>query len=187
MAHVNGLLRRWVTRLAIRRYLRQGGVEFADLPEFAGAWPVFKVEGTLRLGEAGIFRSFRLRSIFTVFANSSMEVGANAYINDGVNICAAERIVIGAFCKIADLVTIHDSDFHQLTPAEAPRKRPVLIGRNVWIGTGAIILPGAVIGDHAVIGAGAVVTGCIEAKSVAVGAPARVIRKFECRDDWVRR
>jgi len=52
--------------------------------------------------------------------------------------------------------------------------RPVLIGRNVWIGAGAIILPGVSIGDDALIGAGSVVTRDVPAAATAFGNPARV-------------
>lgn len=51
------------------------------------------------------------------------------------------------------------------------------IGKNTWIGTRAIIMPGVKIGDYSIIGAGAVVTKSIPANSVAVGVPARVIKK----------
>ena len=54
---------------------------------------------------------------------------------------------------------------------------PVIIGNNVWIGGGAIICPGVTIGDRCVIGAGSVVTKDVPDDSVAVGNPARVIRK----------
>ena len=37
-------------------------------------------------------------------------------------------------------------------------QKPVMIGRDVWIGAGAIILPGVTIGDGAVVAAGSVVT-----------------------------
>jgi len=47
----------------------------------------------------------------------------------------------------------------------------------VWIGAGVIILDGVTIGPHAVIGAGSVVTKDIPADSIAVGVPARVMRK----------
>jgi hypothetical protein len=55
-------------------------------------------------------------------------------------------------------------------------ERPVRIGDGSWIGHGAVVLPGATIGRHVVIGANAVVTGDIPDHSVAVGAPARVVR-----------
>ncbi len=56
-------------------------------------------------------------------------------------------------------------------------KKPVWIGRDVWIGANCMILPGVTIGDGCVIGAGSIVTKNIEADSIAVGNPARVIRK----------
>ncbi len=61
--------------------------------------------------------------------------------------------------------------------------KPVTIGDDVWVGGNVTILPGVTIGDRAVIGAGAVVTEDIPADSVAVGAPARVIRTIEDNDD----
>ena len=56
--------------------------------------------------------------------------------------------------------------------------RPVTIGDNVWICTGALILPGVTIGEGSVIGAGSVVTKDIPPRCVAVGNPCRVIRKL---------
>jgi len=44
------------------------------------------------------------------------------------------------------------------------------------------VLPGARIGAHVVIGAGSVVTGEIPDFSVAVGVPARVVRRYDPDD-----
>ena len=57
--------------------------------------------------------------------------------------------------------------------------KPIVIKDGAHIGIGAIIMPGVTIGEGAVIGAGAVVTKDVPAYSVAVGAPAKVIRTFE--------
>ena len=54
---------------------------------------------------------------------------------------------------------------------------PVTIGEDCWIGGGAIICPGVTIGSRCVIGAGSVVTKDIPDACVAVGNPARIIRK----------
>ena len=54
---------------------------------------------------------------------------------------------------------------------------PILVGNNVFIGSGTILLPGTTIGDNCVIGAGSVVTGDVPANSVAAGVPARVIKE----------
>ncbi len=52
----------------------------------------------------------------------------------------------------------------------------VTIGNNVFIGAHSIVLPGVTIGDNVIVGAGSVVNRDIPSESVAVGAPARVIK-----------
>ena len=64
-------------------------------------------------------------------------------------------------------------------------ERPVRIGDGSWLGFGTVVLPGADIGRHVVIGANSVVTGVIPDFSVAVGAPARVIRRHVPGRGWV--
>jgi acetyltransferase-like isoleucine patch superfamily enzyme len=54
----------------------------------------------------------------------------------------------------------------------------IRIEDGCWIGAGAIVLDGVTIGRHSCIGAGAVVTSDIPPHSLAVGAPARVIRNM---------
>ena len=54
---------------------------------------------------------------------------------------------------------------------------PIAVADNAWLGGGVIVLPGVSIGEDAVIGAGAVVTRDVPAGVVAVGNPARVIRR----------
>lgn len=49
---------------------------------------------------------------------------------------------------------------------------------NVWLGGGVIVLAGVSIGDNTVVGAGAVVTRDLPADVVAVGNPARVVRRL---------
>lgn len=55
----------------------------------------------------------------------------------------------------------------------------IKIGNNVFVGTGTIILPNVIIGDNCVVGAGSIVTKDIPPNSVAVGAPAQVIKSID--------
>jgi acetyltransferase-like isoleucine patch superfamily enzyme len=91
---------------------------------------------------------------------------------------------IGSDVSIAHGVTImtteHDYDVSKGKMRDAPVKRaPVSIGDDVWIGAGVKILAGVTIGDHVVVGAGAVVTRDIPSNSLAVGVPARVIKRLD--------
>ena len=56
--------------------------------------------------------------------------------------------------------------------------KAVTLKRGCWIGANAIILPGVTIGENAVIGAGSIVTKSVPDRVVAVGNPARVIKKI---------
>jgi acetyltransferase-like isoleucine patch superfamily enzyme len=56
--------------------------------------------------------------------------------------------------------------------------RQVILRKGCWIGANAIILPGVTIGENVVVGAGSIVTKSIPSKAVAVGSPAKVIKKI---------
>ena len=55
---------------------------------------------------------------------------------------------------------------------------PIVLGRNVWVGSNATILRGVTVGDNSVIAAGAVVTKDVPAGSVVGGVPAEIIKKL---------
>jgi 2,3,4,5-tetrahydropyridine-2,6-dicarboxylate N-acetyltransferase len=59
---------------------------------------------------------------------------------------------------------------------EPPSATPVTIGDNVLIGANVVVLEGVKIGDGAVVGAGSIVTSDVEANTVVVGNPARVVK-----------
>lgn len=62
---------------------------------------------------------------------------------------------------------------------DGKNKNRTLIGENVFIGSDSMLVAPLTIGDNARTGAGAVVTKDVPPNSLAVGVPARVIRKFE--------
>ncbi|MFA0087067.1 DapH/DapD/GlmU-related protein [Vibrio sp. 10N.261.51.F12] len=56
---------------------------------------------------------------------------------------------------------------------------PIVVKTGAWIGANSIILPGVTIGQNSVVGAGAIVTKSIPDYCVAIGSPARVVKKIE--------
>ena len=103
-----------------------------------------------------------------------LRIGARVSINPFVHIWALGGVTIGDDTLIASHVAItsltHDPRAQFFSASL--QSRPIVIGRNVWIGTHAVILPGVTIGDGAIIGAGAVVTKDVAPRTVVVGIPA---------------
>ncbi len=54
----------------------------------------------------------------------------------------------------------------------------IVVEDDAWIGANAVIVPGVTIGKHAIVGAGSVVTKSVPAYSVAVGNPAKIVKKY---------
>lgn len=102
-------------------------------------------------------------------------VNANCTFLDGAYITVGAHTLIGPDVKI--YTPHHPMDFVERRGSKE-YAYPVTIGEDCWIGGGAIICPGVTIGNRCVIGAGSVVTKDIDSDSVAVGNPARVIKKL---------
>ena len=102
----------------------------------------------------------------------------------GATISAAISIVFGEHVLLARNVYISDhrhsyEDLSRpITVQGVTGLAPVFIGRHTWLGQNSVVLPGVTIGEHCVIGANSVVRNSIPAFSVAVGTPARVVKRF---------
>ena len=100
------------------------------------------------------------------------------------------RIRVGANCSIQDNVVVHCSSQNPaligngVTVAHSAIVHACRIGDECLVGAGAIIFDGATIGTHSIIGIGSVVLEgrAIPPRSVAVGAPAKVMRKTTDED-----
>ncbi|WP_418316421.1 DapH/DapD/GlmU-related protein [Piscinibacter sakaiensis] len=154
-------------------------------------FPIFlRGKSKIRFGKR--FVSGYLARLDALGGPGCIEFGDDVQINDFVHIGAINKVSIGNQVLIASRVFISDHD-HGIygtehgtasSPEQPPAERivtgrPVEIGDRVWIGENVSILSGVTIGSGSVIGAGAVVRGDIPANSIAVGVPARVVRRFD--------
>jgi acetyltransferase-like isoleucine patch superfamily enzyme len=175
----------------IRQYLEYKkllklGVTFKSPLCIWGETPKIHNEGTMKFGEQCSFGYDTLRSSFMTIGDGVLEIGDYTFINQGIDITASKYISIGSFNLIGDRAIIMDTDFHQTSPDREIRKAAIIIGHNCWIASRVTILPGVSIGDHSVIAAGSIVTKDVPPKSIIAGNPAKVIRQFECDDNWIR-
>ena len=109
-----------------------------------------------------------------------IRVGKRFFANFNFTVLDEAPVTIGDDCFIGPNVSIYTA-CHSTDPVQRNSREewaePVRIGDNVWIGGSVTILPGVTIGSNVTIGAGSVVTRDIPDGVVAVGNPARVIRK----------
>ena len=116
-------------------------------------------------------------------------IGDRCLIGRGSSVIGHQLIEIGDDVWTGHQVHITDmnhgyEDVDLPISVQAQGPQAVRIGSGSWIGHGCVILPGVTIGRHVVIGAGSVVTSDLPDYSVAVGAPARVVRRYSPGDGW---
>jgi acetyltransferase-like isoleucine patch superfamily enzyme len=121
--------------------------------------------------------------------NPVVTIGDRCLIGRGSGIVGHFSIEIGNDVWTGHNVYITDQNhgYEDVTKPISQQSQPeraVKIGDGSWLGYGSVVLPGVTIGEHCVIGANSVVTRDVPSFSVAVGVPARVIKKY-VDNSWV--
>ena len=134
------------------------------------------------------FNKFNLgsKSIIESFSTINNGVGDVSIGNNtgiGLSNVIIGPVKIGDYVMLAQNIVISGLNHGYEDVTVPPRlqivvTKQITIDDNVWIGANCVITAGVTIGKHAVIGAGSVVTKDIPSFCVAVGNPARVIKKY---------
>lgn len=113
-------------------------------------------------------RFFYLKKLFGYNIHYTTVVSFGAFIDK----TKPDLVFIGKNTNVSRGVIILSHDFCRTL------WKKTVIGDNCFIGINSVILPGVHIGNGVVIGAGSIVTKDIESGSLAVGNPARILRKI---------
>jgi acetyltransferase-like isoleucine patch superfamily enzyme len=139
-------------------------------------------EGRLELGDGVLFEP----NVWLTGAGAArIRIGDGTFLNMGVQVASLELVEIGAHCMFANGCFVTDAD-HRFDDPEKPvpwqgftTKGPTRIADNVWCGANVVITSGVTVGERCVIGANSVVNRDLPAFSIAVGAPAKVVKTIE--------
>lgn len=118
-----------------------------------------------------------------------LKFGKNVQINDYVHVSAMKNITIGNNVLMASKIFISDlnhgsySGEEHDSPDTPPNERklyakPVIIEDNVWLGEFVSVLSGVTIGKGTIVGANSVVSKSLPPYVIAVGTPAKPVKKY---------
>lgn len=195
-SYLGVVLRRCVYPLVFGAFGRQ--VRISPLVEFVNPAGIFirpnvKIERGASIKSCGSTSKIILHSNVCIDKNVNIkthksghiEIGHHTYI--GPFTClSGDSISIGKNCLIASHCRIYANnhifaDPEVLIRLQGHSYRGIKIAKNCWVGAGVSILDGVTIGEGSVIGAGAVVTKNIPPFSVALGVPAKVVKRRKRR------
>lgn len=114
----------------------------------------------------------------------TIQIGNDCLLGQNVSILSADTVIIEDKVTLASYITIVNEN-HGMNPEDPQCYRyqtltsaPIIIKEGTWIGERCNILPGVTIGKKCVIGSGSVVNKSVPDYCMAVGNPARVIKKY---------
>ena len=109
-------------------------------------------------------------------------IGANTFINSGCVLYSGNGLTIGSDVAIAANTVFAPVNHevrgrHRLIREQgfAASRGGIVVEDDVWIGAGVVVLDGAVLRRGCVVGAMSLVRGEVEAYSIQVGNPLRVV------------
>lgn len=112
------------------------------------------------------------RAALGVRENAFLDIKDGVFMNSGMIVTCREYVSIGEDTLFGPNVLIYDHD-HAINQDGIVEKKkfvtkPVVIGKNCWIGAGTIILKGTTIGDNCIVGAGCVLNETYPDNSVII-------------------
>ena len=153
-----------------------------DLPSYIGKPIYIKNFKKIFIGkQVRIFPNSRIECIgkdAKIIIHDNMSTGPNLHLT------ARSTLEISKNCTISSNVLITDNQhtyleigIHIMNQKSIIKK--TFIGENCFIGTGAVIDAGTILGKQCIVGANAVVSGLYPDYCVIVGAPGRIVKKYD--------
>jgi putative colanic acid biosynthesis acetyltransferase WcaF len=133
----------------------------------------------LRAFGAKLGRNVRIRRTVKIEIPWNLEIADDVSLGDEVILYSLGVIRIGPRTFVSQYAHLCAGS-HDFTRGDYPLLRPpVTVGQDCWIATDAFVGPGVTIGDRTVLGARASAFSDLPADVVAVGNPAKPIKKRE--------
>ncbi len=146
--------------------------------------PYVRGHVSITIGDDCFFSSFSVQS-GRFRDRPELRIGNSCHVGYDALFSVNDRVTVGDHVGISQRVAVQDSDGH---PSDLGRRMrgeslsgddiaPVTIHDYAWIGRDAHVLKGVTIGAGAIVASGSVVASDVPDGAIAMGVPARVIRR----------
>jgi acetyltransferase-like isoleucine patch superfamily enzyme len=180
-------------------------IDMITLPDFANKSKRIRIESPRRIanpeqifignnvfiGKNSTIAALEAKDNFS--KNTKISIGNNVEATSGLQIHAIDNITIEDDVLFATNVFIVDCSHGYENPSIPYKNQnltkiaPVIIKKGCWIGQNVVILQGVTIGEYTIVGANSVVTQSVPARCIAVGSPAKPIKKWDEKlQTWVK-
>lgn len=141
-----------------------------------------------------------IRGELVVFpSGGEIQIGSDCFIGENSRVWSQNSIVIEDHVMIAHGVNIHDTNSHPIDHIDRRHDyraiiqsgfpkvnknivaKPILVGKDAWIGFNSIVSKGVVIGQGAIVAPGSVILDDVEEFTLVGGNPAMFIRKLDAK------
>lgn len=178
-------LRRRVTAPVVRRR-HVGSGTLIDASVHVLAWH------SVRIGRNCVIAGDTVLNINNGDRKPRIVIGDNVYVgrfnffSNGELIRLGDYCLIGPGCRFLGADHVYSDPFRPYITTGVTNAGQLVLGANCWLGTDVTLLGSLAVGHGSVIGACALVTRDIPPFSLAVGSPARVIKRYDIGSrSWV--
>lgn len=182
-------LRRWSAAKDARRWRRVnlGAHTVIDPSAQVLGWRNVRIGERCVISEATwINVNDRENTDFAILIGNHCFIGRRNFLSSGKRIRIGDYCLTGVDCHFLGADHLHHTPYAPYSATGTTFDGVIDIGPNCWFGASVTVLKDVRIGFGSIIGAGAIVTHSVPPYSIAVGNPARVLKRFDAtRNEWV--
>lgn len=162
------------------------------LPSYLGK-PIYISQNRKNIFWGKMVRIYPGSRMEVIDKSGKIIIGNNVSIGQNFHITSYKTsVIIGNNTTISGNVMINNND-HKYKRIDVGvldqglSYAKTIIGNGCFIGYGSVILPGTILGNHCIVGANSVVRGKFPDNTVIVGAPAKIVKRYDSETkNWVK-
>lgn len=187
---IKGLLPRksepYLRRFLAPRCQRGPNSHIARRVQLIGAANIRLGENTVIAEDSWLNVNHREPGKLAIVIGDNCFIGRRNFFSSGREIVFGDYVLTTNDCRFIGSSHVTDNPAVPYLTSGTTASDSIHVGHNCFFGSGATVMGNVTVGHGSVLGAGAFLTASIPAFSVAVGSPARVIKRYSfAKNAWI--